>query len=187
MNWKDESKLKIAYLFLSLGAGCPISDNNCTRFDQLGQNYTGFSDNRRSIISKCNEIINRAIDQNDLYDVISEGIVEQANYSFNTFDSDYDVNTKQCLWLLVNLAFHDGTYTDNEKKIIRSLMRKWNIDKSILLEMEETAETLFDLDKYRYWMETRNEPYSVIKSYVQELDKNQNELSSNISDLINVG
>jgi hypothetical protein len=181
MNSNDEGKQKICYLFLSLDE--PMTKANLLKFTLMGENFSGFKESKEAIIAECNRVISKSIDSDDRYDAISEGIEK-------IVDSMYpnNVEKKQLLWMLETLAWYDGTCTANEKKLIRTLMRKWeDIDSSVLIEMEDAAETLVAVDNYRSWIQTTSESYSVIDSVIKELDKNQKEIGDNIAYTINLG
>jgi hypothetical protein len=178
-----EPILKAAYFFLSLDR--PISEADIKKIDELGSNVEGYSGIKKSIFNECEKILSRSLDDNDRFDVIMEEILKTGNASF--VDLPKEAGQKRCLWILVNLALYDGMYSENEKKIIRSLMRKWEIDKSILIEMEDSAETLVEVDKNRSWIKTTNYPYDYVDSVVKEMDKNQHELTNNISLLMSIG
>jgi hypothetical protein len=180
MNSNDERKQKICHLFLSLDE--PMTDANLLKFTQMGENFSGFKESKDAIIGECNRVVGQSIDGDDRYDVISDGINK-------IVDSMYmnDPEKKQLLWMLESLAWYDGKCTAGEKKFIRTLARKWEMDKSLLFEMEDTAETLVALDNYRNWIRTTGESYDFINSVIQELDKNQKEIGDNIAYTINLG
>jgi hypothetical protein len=185
MESNDEQKLKIAYLFLAIDG--QTDEALLSNFDLLGQKFDDFASARGKIIRWGKQSLTQSIDGKDRDDVISEKIIKLADpqpYSYPVHFAKDKAECKQCLWMLVNLAWHDGGCSDKKKKLLRTLMRKWNIDKSVLLEMEDTAETLSILDHYRTWVKTTEEPYGFIDAVVKELDKNQQEIAENIADLV---
>jgi uncharacterized protein YoxC len=149
MNSTDEKKQKICYLFLSLEG--PITETNLTRFNQMGVNIDGFAESRNSIIAECNRIIEKVVDKDARYDAIFEEIN-------NIADSMYILSNKaekrRLLWILESLAWHDDRYTANEKKFICQLAQKWEIDPSLVIEMEDIAETLSMIGGYRRTLNT---------------------------------
>jgi hypothetical protein len=174
LDSKDQGKLKIIYLFLSLEK--TIDSRGIEKFKEAGKVFDGFDDAKEEIIKDCNSLIAQSFDNEDRFDVISEGICKIAELCFYSNSSIQ----KECLWSLVNLAFYDGDYSDTERKLLRTLMRKWGIDKSVLLEMEDTAETLVALDTHRNWIKSTHYSYDYINSIVIELDKNQDEITKNL-------
>lgn len=201
MNSDDEKKLKICYLFLSLEE--PMTEANLLKFTQMGENFSGFEESKDAIIAECNQVIDESSDSDERYDVviarkINKLVDSMFDYSsggmftaivaagFGNKTMTRETEQKQLLWMLESLAWYDGKCTANEKRIIRDFMSKWGIDKSVLLEMEDTAETLFMLDNYRTWIKTTGESYDYVNSVIQELDKNQKDISDNIAYTINL-
>jgi hypothetical protein len=182
MNSNDEKKQKICYLFLSLDE--PMTEAHLLKFTKMGENFSGFTESKDGIIAECNRVIGKSIDSDDRYDVISEEIIKIADLLY--IPGQFVKEKKQRLWMLETIAWYDGTCTVNEKKLIRALMRKWEIDPSVLVEMEDTAETLVALDNYRNWIQTK-EPYLFVDSVVKALDKNQTEIGGHIAYTINLG
>jgi hypothetical protein len=178
-----EPILKVAYFFLSVER--PISETDIKKIDELGSTVEGYDGIRKSLFNECEKVLSQSFDDTDRFDVIMEGILKTGNASFAGLPKEAE--QKRCLWILVNLALYDGVYSETEKKLIRSLMRKWEIDKSILIEMEDSAETLIEVDKHRSWIKTTNYPYDYVDSVVKEMDKNQHELANNISLLMSIG
>jgi hypothetical protein len=175
--------LKIAYFFLSVDR--PINETDIKKIDELGNGIEEYAKIKEAIFGECDKALSQSFDDDDRFDVVLEGILKAEKTSSVGWVEK--AVQKKCLWVLVNLAFYDGSYTENEKRLIRSLMRKWEIDKSILVEMEDSAETLVDLDRHRTWIKTTNYPYEHLDAVVKELDKNQHELVNNISLLMSIG
>jgi hypothetical protein len=194
---------KIAYLFLSLEG--EIDKEGLKKFDMLGEKYSNWDAERGDIIGQCKKILSEVPGQaNRLLSILGEinevahtsltespllPIIGGLGLGFGLYNLGKPSQSKRknCLWVLVNLAFYDNQYTANEKQLISNLALKWSIDKSVLSEMEDTAETLIDLDNHRTWIKTTKDSYDYINSVVTELDKNQNELTKNLSEIINIG
>jgi hypothetical protein len=184
----DENTLKLCYLFFSLDK--TISKDNLSRFKEIGRHsgLPGF--NEEAVISECEQII--AISSSDLnrFSVISEAIkaIAQPNES-NAFSFSPLSNRsgqRECLWLLECLSWYDGESSENEKKIIHSLVSQWKIDEAIFLEIEDTARTLYEIDNYRSFLKRTHEPDKILKVLFQELDKNQSEIIDNIFETISI-
>jgi uncharacterized protein YoxC len=144
MDSADEKRQKICYLFLSLEG--PITETNLTRFNQMGVNLDGFVESRNSIIAECNRIIEKLVDKDARYDAIFEEINNIADSMYILSD---EAEKRRLLWMLESLAWHDDRYTENEKKFIFQLAQKWKIDPSLVIEMEDIAETLIMIGDYR--------------------------------------
>jgi hypothetical protein len=180
MNSDDFKMQKICCLLLSLDG--PMTGENLTKFTRMGENFSGFTESKYSIILECNQITGKSIDGDDRYDVISEGVNKIAGSMYPNA-----AEKKQFLWMLETLAWHDGTCTPHQKKLIRALTRQWEVDPAVLLEMEDTAETLLAIESYRRWIKTTSEPSGFGNSIEAELDTNRKDISDNIACTINLG
>jgi hypothetical protein len=184
----DENTLKLCYLFFSLDK--TISKDNLSRFQEIGHHSSLPGLNEEVIISECEQII--AISSSDLnrFAVISEAIkaIAQPNESNALSFSPLSNRSGQleCLWLLECLSWQDGESSENENKIIYGLASQWKINETMLLEIEDTARTLYEIDNYRSFLKTTNEPDETLKVLFQELDKNQSEIIDNIFETINI-
>jgi hypothetical protein len=183
----DEMTLKLCYLFLSVDND--ITKDGMSKFDEIGKGYSDFNDEREAIISDCEEYIREFTGRNDRYSVIWNGINEitkrdtDSALSYSPLSNSF--GQKECMWLIVCLAWYDGECSHNKKKIIANLSRKWGIEKSIMLEMEDTAITLCEIDKYRSWIKGGNDSYASVTAAIRELDKNQREIADNMFETIN--
>jgi len=173
-------QVKSVYLFMSLEG--EISKDNEVRIKELANDLKLSISEFPSIVRACENIIGLSFDNDDRFDTILEHLVK--------FGKEKSESEKvQILWLLVNCAFYDGEYNQNKKRFLRKLSRLWEIENNVVIlsEMEDTAETLLDLEKHKEWIKTTNYPYDYTHSVVEELDKNKQELANNISLLVSIG
>jgi hypothetical protein len=182
----DEMTLKLCYLFLSVDQ--TITKDRMSRFEEIGDAYSAFDREKQGIIDICERYISESLN-NNRYSVIWDGINEvtkrDSDSALSYSPLSNKTGQKECMWLIVCLAWYDGNCSENEKKIINNLANKWRIEKSVLLEMEDTAITLCEIDKYSSWIKTTNDPYDYVAAVINELNKNQNEITANIFETIN--
>jgi hypothetical protein len=178
-------QLKIVYFFLSLEE--KISDDGLERLNQLASQMKLSKEDIDSSVEECESTLSQSFDAEDRFDVVRKAIIDTGDSLFGWISKDAE--KIQCLWLLVNCAYYDGKYSLNERRLLRNISREWEIkdNVTVLLEMENTAETFFDLIKHKEWIKTTNYPYNYIDGVVKELDKNQQELTNNISLLMSIG
>jgi hypothetical protein len=184
----DVNTLKICYLFLSIDNA--ISEDDLLRFREIGKNSDLIDSHERAIISECEQIIAVSISRSDRFFVISEAIkvIIQPNESnaFSFSPLSNRLGQRECLWLLECLSWQDGESSENEKRVMRDLASRWKIDDSMLLEMEDTARTLYEIDNYRSFLETINEPVGAHNVLFHELYNGQKKIIENIFDTINI-
>ena len=72
-------------------------------------------------------------------------------------------------------------YNDRRDQMLSDIMDKWNLDRSIYLEMLDTIETYISLDRHRrmvkWWQ----------RNVKQELEKTREELNSSVKALLELG
>ncbi len=96
-----------------------------------------------SITERCNKIIEEA--QSDYYlDVIHENILTILK---EEQPSDLRINKKLLLWNLLTIAKADGSYSEEEQRMINTVSRTLSIDKAILPEMEMAYDSIMDIDQ----------------------------------------
>ena len=94
------------------------------------------------------------------------------------------ITPKLFIWDLLTIAYSDGNYNKVERKLIKYIVRKTNIDKAIFLEMESSLLTIMDIEKELTWIKKTDKPYLTIEAMVNELDHRKNVLFDIIKDLI---
>ena len=79
------------------------------------------------------------------------------------------IGAKTLIWDLLVMAFSEGEYSANERRLIRFAAKALNIDPAIPLEMEQTLRTITALNKEEEWLKSVNRPYSVVAEQIDEL------------------
>lgn len=85
------------------------------------------------------------------------------------------------LWTLINLGYADKAYTSAERKVVWHLAKIWNINKDLVTEFEDTADTILLLTNQQAWL--KNESgwgYNQINERLKEIDKQIELMSKNL-------
>ncbi|WP_103617934.1 TerB family tellurite resistance protein [Campylobacter concisus] len=88
------------------------------------------------------------------------------------------------IWMLINLAYADGVFSDNEQKILNKIAEDFNIENSIIEELKDCAKTLICLDEKNEWIETTDEPYKKIKAVKDEIEKDNSLVATMVASII---
>lgn len=126
----------------------------------------------------------KIIDEEDHYDVLQDGVentIVSAKMSANTCTP-----VKLLLWDLLAVAYSDESYSEIERKLIKYIVRKLELDKSIFLEMESSILTLMDLEKEISWIKTTDRPYLTIEKRIEELTRRKEAVFENVKYLITI-
>lgn len=173
--------IKIFYYLMA--ADGKIFHNEEEKFDAIGKELDpDFVDHKEQIVKECQIQLDKVIDTEDYFDALREG-VENALLYMKTTDDTF-ITPKLLVWDLLTVAYSDEKYNEVERKLIKYIVRKTNIDKAIFLEMESSILTLIDIEKELDWIKTTNKQYLVIEAMVNELKDRRNAVFESVKDLI---
>ena len=166
-----EDAIKIVYYLMAVdGKICQAEEE---KFDSIAKELdAGFDSYRSALIAFCENQLNKVIDENEYYDVIQEGVGEAIDNS-GTDDSGWSfwdtyIGNKIIVWDLLTIAFSDDRYSPEERKLIKYVTRRLNLDKAIFLEMENTIKALNALEREEKWLRTTTKPYGEIERLINE-------------------
>ena len=166
-----------------MAADGKIFHNEEEKFDAIGKELDpDFVDHKEQIVKECQIQLDKVIDTEDYFDALREG-VEDALLYMKTTDDTF-ITPKLLVWDLLTVAYSDEKYNEVERKLIKHIVRKTNIDKAIFLEMESSILTLIDIEKELDWIKTTNKQYLVIEAMVNELKDRRNAVFESVKDLI---
>lgn len=175
--------LKIIYYMMA--ADGEIFHSEEEKFDAVGRELDpAFADNKDSIVAECKAQLNKVMDSDDYFDVLQDG-VEDALLASRPSDDSF-VTPKLLVWDLLTVAYSDEHYDEAERKLLKYIVRKANIDKAIFLEMESSIQTLLDIEKELSWIKTTNKSYLTIEAMVNELMDRKNVIFESVKDLISL-
>ena len=177
------SALKIIYYLMAVDGEIFHSEEE--KFDSIGKELDpGFAQNKDQIVKECQAQLDKVIEAEDFYDVLQDGVEDALLMSRQTADSF--ITPKLLVWDLLTVAYSDESYDESERKLIKYIVRKTNIDKAVFLEMESSLLTLMDIEKELAWIKTTNRPYLVIEAMVNELADRKNVIFESVKDLISL-
>ena len=177
------SALKIIYYMMA--ADGQIFHNEEEKFDDIGQELDpNFKDHKDQIINECQAQLNKVIDPEDYYDTLQDGVEDALIHSRQTADTF--ITPKLLVWNLLTLAYSDESYDEAERRLLKFIVRKTNVDKAVFLEMESSILTLLDIEKELAWIKTTDKPYLTIEAMVNELADRKSVIFESVKDLISL-
>lgn len=175
------SAIKIIYFLMA--ADGEIYHGEEEKFNLIGMELDpDFPNSRNQIVQECQAALDKVIDPEDYYDALQDGAEEALLSSQKTEGAS--ISPKHLVWDLLSVAYSDEKYNDSERKFLKYVVRKLNIDKTIFLEMESSMLTLMDIEQELAWIKTTNRPYLEIESMVNELADRKNIIFESVLDLI---
>ncbi len=176
-----KNALKIIYYLMAVDGEIFHSEEE--KFDAIGRELDpGFSTEKEQIVKECREQLDKIIDPEDYYDVVQDGVEDAIITSIQTQDSF--ITPKLLVWDLLTVAYSDENYDNTERKLMKYIVRKLDIDKSEFLEMESSILTLMDLENELNWIKTTDRPYLTIETMVNEIQDRKNVIFESVKDLI---
>jgi uncharacterized tellurite resistance protein B-like protein len=153
------------------------------KFDLIGQEVSPeFDTIRADVITECQRQLDKVIDTADYYDVLQDGVEDALLSSAKTADSF--ITPKLLVWDLLTLAYSDKQYDETERRLLKYIVRKLDIDKAVFLEMENSIQTLMDLEKEQQWIKTTERPYLTIEAMVNEIEDRKHVIFDSVKALI---
>ena len=107
-----------------------------------------------------------------------------AEVLYKADDTGEGIGAKTLIWDLLVMAFSEGDYSANEKRLIRFVAKALKIDLAVPLEMEQTLRTITALNKEEEWLKSTNRPYSVIEEQVNALKERRETILTGVHALM---
>ncbi len=175
------SALRIIYYLMAVNGEIYHSEEE--KFDLIGKELDPeFMSNREKIVKRCKTQMKRVEERDDYYDTIQRGVTTAISLSKPTKDSF--ITPKLLVWDLLSVAYSDDHYDESEKKLIRFIVKKLNVNETEFLEMESSFLTLMDIQKENDWIKTTNRQYKEIEKVVNELADRKAVILESVHDLI---
>lgn len=161
-----------------------ISEDELSCFEGIGQNIDpeNFSTYREDVISTCKLQMENLIDEEDFYDVVSEGLDISLRSAGE--DEERQITPRLLVWDMLVIALSNNNYSDYERRLIKHVVRTCHIEKSVFLEMEQMIQTNTAIDGELKYLEVSNRPYSEIRPVVDELESRRKVILDSANALI---
>lgn len=102
-------------------------------------------------------------------------------------NKDSCISSRELIWNLLGVTFGDEAYKPEEKALIEAAVEKLAVEKADFLLLEQSIQTLLDLENEIRWLKTTDRPYLTIEAQVKTLENRKQIIQKNIQDLIEMG
>lgn len=178
-----KSALKIIYFLMA--ADGEIFHGEEEKFDAIGKELApDFEQMKDDIISECKADIELVKHKESYIAALRSGIDNAVLNSHRTEDTF--ITPKLLVWNLLTVAYSDESYNEIEQDLINYIVEKFNMDKSIYLEMQSSILTVFDLEKELAWIKTTSKPYLTIEAHVNEINERKSAIMESTISLISL-
>ena len=176
-----KNAVKVFYYLMAIDRKITLEEKE--KFDLIGKEMDpDFEAHKEILIKECKEQMEKIIDAEDYYDAIQDGI--EAALSGEQASNHGFVTPKLLIWDLLTIAYGDDEYGEEERKLLKYVVRKLNIAKDVFLEMESSILTVSDIEKEIIWIKGTDRAYLVIEKQVKELEKRRNDILLAVKALI---
>lgn len=176
-----ENAVKVFYYLMAIDR--KITPEEEEKFALIGREMDpDFEAHREALVKECKEQLEKIIDAEDYYDAVRDG-VDTALSEKQTSDNGF-VSPKLLLWDLLTIAYGDDECSEEERKLIKYIVRKLDVVKDVFLEMESSILTVQDIEGEIAWIKGTDRAYLSIEKQVQELEKRREDILFAVKALI---
>ena len=177
------SKSAISMVYYMMMADGEIHPDEEITFNDIGKELDPeYEQHKDQIVEECRKQINKVIDENDYAAVLQDGTEEAILSGANLKESF--ITPRMLLWDLLTVAYSDGNYSEQERILLKYIVRKLNIPKEVFLEMENSYLAVMEIEQELKWIKTTNRQYLTIETIVNELADRKMAILDSIKDLI---
>ena len=160
---KDALKL----IYCLMAADGSISPEEEEKFQEIGTSLDpDFEQWKDELIEDLSMKEAVLTDEDEYFDFIHDYAAE---IIYKAEDTGEGIGTKTLIWDLLVMAFSEGDYSTNERRLIRFAAKALDVNPTVLLEMEQTLRTITALNKEEEWLKSVNRPYSVVAEQMNEV------------------
>ena len=154
------------------------------KFNEIGRDFLKeeFDSSRQQIIDECDAHIGSAVVDDELYDVIQEGVDKALGETVNKVEDG--VCPRLLIWDMLSIAYTDNEYSEPEKRMIAHVARVLDVQKDVVMEMEHLMKTADAVIKELETLNSSNKPYSEIRPIVDEIEKRKQTITKAAEELI---
>ena len=178
LSGKDALKL----IYCLMAADGSISPEEEEKFQEIGNSldpdFEQWKDELTEDLSMKEAVLT---DEDEYFDFIRDYATE---IIYKSKDTGEGIGARTLIWDLLVMAFSEGDYSANERRLVRFAAKALSIDPAIPLEMEQTLRTITALDKEEEWLKSMNRPYSVIEEQVNELKERRETIMTGVHALM---
>ena len=169
--FEKKAAIKAFYYLMAVDGAIAADEVAC--FDEIGNELDPieFPKYRDEIIDECEKQMKTIIDDEDYYEVILEGVDKILSAQIG--DIERGVSVRLLIWNMLVIAFSNKNYSSFERKLIKHIVRVWNMDRTVFLEMEQIIKTHADIMAELEYTNQSNRPYSEVRPIVDELERRQ--------------
>ena len=153
------------------------------KYDSIGKELDpDFERTKSEIVSECKARLATASDKESYADALRAGVDRAVAASDGAADAP--VASRLLVWDLLTVAYSDERCDDAERNFIDYVVKTFQMEQEVYLEMQSAILTALDLEKELDWIKTVNKPYLTIEEHVNEINKRKSTVMESVIALI---
>ena len=161
-----EDALKVFYYMMHADGRLTAEEQD--KFDLIGAEVDKlFSYHKANLLKECDENISKEVDPACYMDNLLQNTGDAIAHSLSSTEGE--VPGILLVWNLLTIANSDSDYSQDEKRFIRFVIDKLGIEQSVLMEMENSLQTMIALETEENWLKSTNRPYAEIQKHLDEI------------------
>lgn len=187
-----ESKMEIVLpirdslrvLYCLMIADGTVSEEETEKLYEIGQELDpDFASYQADLIEEGTRLMNLPyVDMDEYYDNIHDQVSSIMHAALEPKEDG--IRGKLLLWDLLAVAYSDGEYSSNERRLIRYIAKCAGVDNTTLLEMEQTLRTLLAIEEEENWLKNTARTYAVVEERMNELTERKNTIMMGVHALL---
>lgn len=161
-----------------------VSDEEKAKFYEIGQEIDPeFAAYQADVIEEGDRLMAMPSEDNDdYYDNVHDHVSSIIHSA--SLPKEQGIRGKILLWDLLTVAYSEGDYSSNEKRLLRFIAKSVGVDYAVLLEMEHTVRTLLAIEAEENWLKNTDRAYAVVEERVNELTDRKNTIMLGVRALL---
>ncbi len=173
-----EKEAALYYLYMMSDG--KVSKKEETLFKKLCKELEIDDNSKENIISLCEN----SDDKDDVLEIIKRENLEEDAIRFFFLSNVDKKKLARLVWNLINLGYADENYSDDEKEIVAYIAEKNSLDKGIVREFTDIADTMLALTKQKKWADSAIENDDEKRMKKKEISREITKLSESIQVII---
>lgn len=175
----------VKVIYFLMAADGEVYHGEEEKFDAIGADLIpNFDEVKASILAECQADMDKVMDPEDHYDVIQDCV--EAALLAPVKAEEATISAKLLVWDFLTVAYSDENYNDTERRLLKYIVRKLNLDRAAFLEMESCMLTVMDIERELTWIKTTDRPYLKIEPVVSELNKREKVIFDHVKEMISL-
>jgi uncharacterized tellurite resistance protein B-like protein len=176
-----EGTLKILYYLMAVDGKIETGEEE--KFNFIGVNTDPeFEAHKQKLLRECQTRMKSLRESGDSYRGICESICEIIGTLQDS--KEETLHGKLLIWNMLATSYSDGDCAPIEKKLIHYVSNAVRVEKTVLLEMESTMQTMMALDKEEQWLKSSQRAFTTVNPELDELTVRRQAIMDGVHALI---